>query len=144
MLPFSMIRRRSTPRHSLHPRFTAARTTIFLRVHAGNPANPFLSCGYFITCVYPGVGGLPFSATSVHGACPGLVGASKSGRSTLLTDPFGTRRRPLVYPELRRATIPCRIRTYEKCARSPFRMSTSKTKDLKLFRMNTYEKTGEG
>ncbi len=37
-----------------------------------------------------------------------------------------------------------RIRTYEKCARNSFRMNTSKTKDLKLFRINTYKKTGEG
>lgn len=36
------------------------------------------------------------------------------------------------------------IRTSAKTARNPFRMNTSKTKDFKLFRMNTYEKTGEG
>jgi hypothetical protein len=36
------------------------------------------------------------------------------------------------------------IRTYEKPARDPSRMRTSKTQDLKPFRMNTYEKTGGG
>jgi hypothetical protein len=36
------------------------------------------------------------------------------------------------------------IRTYAKCTHKPCRMNTSKTQDLKLFRMNTYEKTGEG
>jgi hypothetical protein len=52
---------------------------------------------------------------------------------------------PLVYPEAsRRATIPCRIRTSAKPARNSRRIRTSKTQDLKPFRMNTYEKTGEG
>jgi hypothetical protein len=37
-----------------------------------------------------------------------------------------------------------RIRTYAKRARNPFTMNTSKTKDLKSFRMNTYEKKGRG
>jgi hypothetical protein len=37
-----------------------------------------------------------------------------------------------------------RIRTYEKRARNPFGIRTSKTQDLKPFRMNTYRKTGEG
>ncbi len=78
MLPFSMIRRRSTPRHSFFSRCNPRRSSIFLRVHAGNAANPFLSCGYFITCGYPGGGGLlPFSAISAHGACSGLVRALK-------------------------------------------------------------------
>src|SRR5579863_2414901 len=36
------------------------------------------------------------------------------------------------------------IRTYAKSAHNSFIMNTSKTKDLKLFRMNTYEKNGEG
>src|SRR5579859_3494301 len=42
------------------------------------------------------------------------------------------------------ATIPFRIRTYEKSTRNPFRIRTSKTQDFKPFRMNTYKKTGEG
>jgi hypothetical protein len=42
------------------------------------------------------------------------------------------------------ARISFRICTYEKRARNPFRMRTSKTKDLKLFRMNTYRKRGRG
>jgi hypothetical protein len=36
------------------------------------------------------------------------------------------------------------IRTYPKPARNPFAMSTSKTKDLKSFRIRTYEKKGRG
>jgi hypothetical protein len=52
---------------------------------------------------------------------------------------------PLVYPEAsRRATILCRIRTSAKRAYNSRRIRTSKTQDLKPFRMNTYEKTGEG
>ena len=41
-------------------------------------------------------------------------------------------------------TISFRIRTSAKHTRNLFTMNTSKTQDLKLFRMNTYEKTGEG
>ena len=37
-----------------------------------------------------------------------------------------------------------RIRTSVKSARNPFRMSSFKTKDLKLFRMSIYKKTGGG
>jgi hypothetical protein len=37
-----------------------------------------------------------------------------------------------------------KIRTSEKCARKPRGMLTSKTLDLKLFRMSTYKKKGEG
>jgi len=36
------------------------------------------------------------------------------------------------------------IRTSAKCSRNSFTMNTSKTQDLKLFRINTYEKTGGG
>jgi hypothetical protein len=36
------------------------------------------------------------------------------------------------------------IRSYAKCAPDSFRMNTSKTQDLKPFRMNTYKKRGEG
>jgi hypothetical protein len=36
------------------------------------------------------------------------------------------------------------IRTSEKHLHNPFRMNTSKTKDLKSFRIRTYEKKGEG
>jgi len=38
-------------------------------------------------------------------------------------------------------TNPFTIRTYEKLSPNPFRIPTSKTRDLKSFRMNTYEKT---
>ena len=61
---------------------------------------------------YPGVGGiLSFSmhlasATSVHGACPGPVGALRAPRAFAPTDPLGTLRRPLVCPEAPKATIP--------------------------------------
>src|SRR5580658_397859 len=49
-------------------------------------------------------------------------------------------------PPARRAiiVIPFRIRTYAKHTRNPCRIRTSKTQDLKFFRMNTYEKTGRG
>src|SRR5208282_4970762 len=40
--------------------------------------------------------------------------------------------------------IPFRIRTYEKPSPNPRRMNTSKTKDLKSFRIRTYEKTPGG
>jgi hypothetical protein len=41
-------------------------------------------------------------------------------------------------------TISLRIRTYEKRARNPFGIRTSKTQDLKSFRIRTYEKTPGG
>ena len=41
-----------------------------------------------------------------------------------------------------RAVLARRIRTYEKPANNSFGIRTSKTEDLKPFRMNTYEKTG--
>src|SRR5580693_4174360 len=65
-----------------------------------------------------------FSTNSAHGA-------------SAPPDPLDPCRRPL-------ATIPFKIRTYEKRARNSCRIRTSKTQDLKLFRMNTYEKNGEG
>jgi hypothetical protein len=37
-----------------------------------------------------------------------------------------------------------RIRTYANPTYNPFTMNTSKTKDLKSFRIRTYKKTGEG
>jgi hypothetical protein len=42
------------------------------------------------------------------------------------------------------STISFTIRTYEKRARNCRRIRTSKTQDLKLFRMNTYKNTGRG
>src|SRR5579859_1803721 len=42
------------------------------------------------------------------------------------------------------ASIPFRIRTYEKSTRNPFRIRTSKTQHLKSFRIRTYEETREG
>jgi hypothetical protein len=43
-----------------------------------------------------------------------------------------------------RVTKSFTIRTYERPAPNPFRIHTSKTQDLKPFRMNTYKKTGRG
>ena len=40
--------------------------------------------------------------------------------------------------------IPFGIRTYEKCVPNPFGIRTSKTQDLKSFRIRTYKKTGGG
>jgi hypothetical protein len=71
-----------------------------------------------------------FSANSVPSAL-------KSTHALPSTDPFDALHCPL-------AAIPFTIRTYEKCTRNPCRMNTSKTQDLKLFRINTYEKTGGG
>ena len=51
---------------------------------------------------------------------------------------------PLVTSHQSQVTNSFIIRTYEKYASNPFRMRTSKTQDLKLFRMNTYRKTPGG
>ncbi len=77
------------------------------------------------------------SANPLNSACPDAVGALKSSRALPSTDPFDTRLGPI-------AAIPFIIRTSAKCARNRFGMNTSKTKDLKLFRMNTSKKTGRG
>ena len=58
-------------------------------------------------------------------------------RNLLLLFQFATHHSPL-------ATKFPIIRTSEKHTDNPFRIRTSKTQDLKLFRMNTYEKTQEG
>ena len=42
------------------------------------------------------------------------------------------------------ASIPFRIRTYEKCARNSFTIRTSKTQHLKSFRIRTYKKRRGG
>ena len=78
-----------------------------------------------------------FSANSLHSASPGPVGALKSTRTQSPTGPFDARHRPI-------AAIPFNIRTSEKHPRNSFRIRTSKTNGLKLFRMNTYKKTREG
>jgi hypothetical protein len=95
--------------------------------------------------------GMPCSAASVHGACPDLIEVLKSTRAPAPPDPSGTSHRPFVYPpceegrrEPRNAPIPFKIRTYTKSIRNLFRIRTSKTKDLKPCRMNTYTQTGEG
>jgi len=99
--------------------------------------------------------GVPsFSANSVPGACPDLVGALKSTRALPSTDPFDAPHHPPdcfsffhqspVTNHQSQVTKSFTIRTYAKCARNPCRMNTSKTQDLKLFRINTYEKNGGG
>ena len=51
---------------------------------------------------------------------------------------------PLVTSHQPQVTISFRIRTYEKCVSNPSRIRTSKTQDLKPFRMNTSRKTPRG
>src|SRR5271167_5156687 len=64
-------------------------------------------------------------------------------RQPALYSHFGTPTTPsALYPPP--VTNSCRIRISAKHTRNPFRMRISKTKDLKLFRMNIYRKTGEG
>jgi len=98
-----------------------------------------------------GWGGAPsFSANSVPGVYPDRVGALKSTRALPPTDPFNTPRSLSLPFDSKLSTvnllspISFRIRTSAKCSRNSFTMNTSKTQDLKLFRINTYEKTGGG
>ena len=51
---------------------------------------------------------------------------------------------PPVTSHQSQVTKSCRIRTYEKPTPNPFGIRTSKTQHLKLFRINTYKKTGVG
>jgi hypothetical protein len=130
---------------------------------AKNP-NPFLFI--FFRTLYPKHPG--WGSVAQASACPLLSPQLKSNRASA---PFGTDRGPLIYPEPRRvyparparpacpacpeqrreerreprrAPIPFRIRTYAKPTRNPFTMSTSKTQDLKSFRIRTYEKNPGG
>jgi hypothetical protein len=86
--------------------------------------------------------GVPsFSVNSVPSAL-------KSTRALPSTDPLDALHYPLgpkSFTTLHlRALLARRIRTSAKRARNPFRIRTSKTHDLKLFRMNTYIKTPGG
>src|SRR5271168_646869 len=64
-------------------------------------------------------------------------------RQPALHSHFGTPTTPsALYPPP--VTNSCRIRISAKHTRNPFRMRISKTKDLKLFRMSSSRKTGEG
>jgi hypothetical protein len=92
--------------------------------------------------------GVPsFSANSVPSAL-------KSTRALPSTDPFDVPHYPPhcfsffhrspVASHQSQVTKSFIIRTYAKYVHNPFRMNTSKTQDLKLFRINTYEKTGGG
>ncbi len=67
-----MIRRRSTPLDSFYSRCTTRHSTPLLRIHAGNAANPFLSCRYFITSGHPGGGVTPPAHRSIvtKSGCP--------------------------------------------------------------------------
>jgi hypothetical protein len=88
-----------------------------------------------------------FSANSVPSAL-------KSARALPPTDLFAAQHHPPhcfsffhqspVTSHHSQVTKSFTIRTYAKCARNPCRMNTSKTQDLKLFRINTYKKNGEG
>ncbi len=99
-----------------------------------------------------GWGGVPsISANSVPGVYPDRVGALRSTRALTSTDPFAAPRSLSSLPfDFKLSTvnllspISFRIRTSAKCNRNLFTMNTSKTQDLKLFRINTYEKTGGG
>src|SRR5580658_7786733 len=78
MLPSSMVRRRSTPRHSFYSRFSThdSRSSSAYAQQHPQPQSPHVFTSQFSGC--PGVGGFPPCSTiSVHGACSGLVGASK-------------------------------------------------------------------
>ena len=96
---------------------------------------------------HPGVGCPSFSANSVPSAL-------KSTRALPSTDPFDAPHHPPhcfsffhqspVTNHQSQVTKSFIIRTYAKCARNSFTMNTSKTQDLKLFRINTYGKTGGG
>jgi len=96
---------------------------------------------------HPGVGCPSFSANSVPSAL-------KFTRALPSTDPFDAPHRPPhCFSSFHQSPVTIHqsqsaksfiIRTYAKCARNSFRMNTSKTQDLKLFRINTYEKTGGG
>ena len=52
--------------------------------------------------------------------------------------------RPVILSACSSGANSFRISTYEEYTRNPFRIRTSKTKDLKPLRMNTYKKRGEG
>jgi hypothetical protein len=93
-----------------------------------------------------GGSGLPsFSANSVPSAL-------KSARALPPTDPFDAPHHPPncfsffhqspVTSHQSQITKSFTFRTYAKSSRNPFTMNTSITQDLKLFRINTYEKTG--
>ncbi len=60
-----MIRRRTTPLPPFSSRFTTRHSTTPPRPYAGNAANPFRSCGYFITCGHPGGGVTPAHRSTV-------------------------------------------------------------------------------
>jgi hypothetical protein len=101
-----------------------------------------------------GWGAPSFSANSVPGVYPDQVGAFKSIRALPSNDPFDAPPQPPhcfsffhqspVTSHQSQVTKSFTIRTYAKSSRNPCRMNTSKTQNLKLFRINTYEKTGGG
>ena len=148
MLPCPMIRPRYTPRYSFDSRLPAhgSRSSSAYAHERPQTQSPHVFTSQLSG--YPGVGGLPpFSVNSAPSAL-------RSTRSFTSLDSFDTCCCPLIYPacpvypesrrEPQRAPIPFRIRTYEKHAPNPFGMRSSKTKDLKLFRMCSYKKRGAG
>jgi len=86
---------------------------------------------------------LPFPMFRPRPSSPSLVLPAESPRSSFSSFPNLRTFQLSNLPTFLRA-ICCRIRTYEKHAPNPFRIRTSKTQDLKPFRMNTYEKRGRG
>jgi hypothetical protein len=143
--------------------------TIPLPARTATAATPIPSCVNLTTLWIPRGRGLsPFSAISVHAACSAPVGAllpiapAPISRSLPVSDlcvlcvsVFSSLSLPFDFqlPALSRAEestvnllspIPFRIRTYEKHTPNPFGIRSFKTKDLKLFRMCSYKKTGQG
>ena len=130
MLPFPMIRRRYTPRHSFGSRFTTRHplSSTFSYCYAlfctPQNHNSFRFIFFRTPCKkHPGWGVFSFSENSVRSAL-------KSTRSITSLDPFDTR-------QCLPATIACRIRTSPKRARNSRRMCSSKTQDLKPFRIRS-------
>ena len=72
-----------------------SRSSLPLCAHTGTPTTPVPSTIYVITRGHPRVGGIQprrsSSVNSVHGACPGPVGALKPTHSSMQTNPFNAK-----------------------------------------------------
>jgi len=163
MLLFFMIRRRPTPRHSFRSRFAAlgSRSSSAYAHERPQPQSPHGFTSQL--SVYPGVGGLPpFSTLSVHAPSKPIPASAPISESRPVSDlcalcvsVFSSLSLPLTSKPLaqsvvegsarrRFSPIPRRIHTYTKSTRNSPGMNTSRAKDLKFFRINTYEKRREG
>ena len=134
---------------SLQPKFTrvsALPDPLGTRYHpfATLPLNPF------VTILDAASSISPVFATLTKNTRGGVSHSSNQNPAVL---PVPNHRSPVIAPLLAlppvtnqksRITKSFTIRTYEKRARNSRRIRTSKTQDLKPFRMNTYRKTGEG